>query len=144
MAGNLKQLISTRGNYRGQVNVIYNDKQNFSGYDLLKITNLVTNLQRLQRELSELNPKIRDLKWNLNAEDESNAEHENELELKLSTEYDIKLIESLNSLNQLTAQGGPSPANNQNFQSMLKKTSCSITKICQYRRGEFEQIFQTV
>lgn len=141
MAGNLKQLISTRGNYRGQVNVIYNDKQNFSGYDLLKITNLVTNLQRLQRELSELNPKIRDLKWNLNAEDESNAEHENELELKLSTEYDIKLIESLNSLNQLTAQGGPSPANNQNFQSMLKNPVAPLPKFASTEGENLNKFF---
>ena len=77
---NLRLLVHSRGNYRGQVNKIYKDKNKFSEKNSEEKETLIKKLTRLQSELGKLDPTIRDLKWESNSEDEAKAILENNKE----------------------------------------------------------------
>ena len=76
MAGNLSQLISSRGNYRGQVNRIYNDLTYLDSKSPKEKSILSSKLKRIQGELVRLDDTIRDLKWKENGQDEVKATRE--------------------------------------------------------------------
>ena len=69
----LTHLVYSRGNYRGQVNSIYNDKASFSEKNSEEKERLVKKLNRLQDELNKLDSIIREMKWEKNADDEGKA-----------------------------------------------------------------------
>ena len=96
---NLKQLISSRGNYRGQVNNIHKEKDKFSEKNNEEKERLIKKLNRLQDELGKLDSIIRDLKWEENLlENEAKALRENDKEIDDSTTYEDKITEYIVSL----------------------------------------------
>ena len=62
MSGKIKQLINSRGNYRGQVNTIHKEKGNFIQKSVEDRECISRKLERLQDELNKLDVLIRDLK----------------------------------------------------------------------------------
>ena len=77
MAGKLKQLVSSRANYRGQVNQIYAEAGNFVVKSASERETILSKLKRLRNELDNLDPVIRDLKWESNSSEEDKAISEN-------------------------------------------------------------------
>ena len=107
---NLKQLISSRGNYRGQVNNIHKEKDKFSEKNNEEKERLIKKLNRLQDELGKLDSIIRDLKWEENLlENEAKALRENDKEIDDSTTYEDKITECIVSLSQSTAVASSQP-----------------------------------
>ena len=72
MSSNVKQLVSSRSNYRGQVTKIHSELANFSSKTESERNTLITKLKRLEIELDSLDREIRDLKW-ASAIDEKNS-----------------------------------------------------------------------
>ena len=95
MTGNVKQLISSRANYRGQANKIYAEISNFTSKTDLERNALTSKLNRLQLELDKLDTEIRTLKWASNIRDEDLATSENNKEIKESTNYQDKISDCL-------------------------------------------------
>jgi len=98
MSGKLSRLVSSRGNYRGQVNRIYDDLSSLPNKTKQDRDILSAKLKRLQKELNNLDPDIRDLKWEINQTDEAKAISENNLEISESTLYKDKIDECLIAL----------------------------------------------
>ena len=140
MAGDLKRLISTRGNYRGQVNTLYSDLSKFKDFDVLKRANVSSKLSRLKDELGKLDPQICELKWKVNDKDESKAEQENEKELQIIDQYSDKLAEMSNYLKSLTPAS--TTANAQHFQSMLKSPTAPLPTFASSEGENFIKFFK--
>ena len=66
----MKQYISSRANYRGQINKVHADISNFGNKTISEKEALTSKLKRLQNELDKLDPLIKDLKWESNSVDE--------------------------------------------------------------------------
>ena len=81
MSGNLKHLISSRGNYRGQVTRIHRDKDSLSSKTREERECISKKLNRLQKELDKLDSIIRELKWEENSSMEATALKENDREI---------------------------------------------------------------
>ena len=134
MTGNLKQLISSRANYRGQVNRIFGDISNFSGKTATERNALTSKLNRLQAELDKLDLEIRDLKWAANFLDEDLATSENNKEIEESTNYQDKISSCLFELSQIVSASqslttaSTSGTHNSTAFSMLKSASAPLPK----------------
>ena len=62
MSRSLSFLVSSRGNYRGQINRIYSKLADLATKSAQERNVLSSKLQRIKDELSKLDPQIRDLK----------------------------------------------------------------------------------
>lgn len=91
----LKFLVSSRANYRGQVNTIYKEKDNFLQYSSEERESATQKLKRLKEELQNLNSEIGLLKWEENSSDEHIAEAENKKKITECMGYDDKIAECL-------------------------------------------------
>ena len=140
MAGDLKRLVSTRGNYRGQVNTLYSDLSKFKDFDVLKRANVSSKLSRLKDELGKLDQQICELKWKVNDKVESKAEQENEKELQIIDQYSDKLAQMSNYLKSLTPAS--TTANAQHFQSMLKSPTAPLPTFASSERKNLIKFFK--
>ncbi|XP_068245414.1 uncharacterized protein [Palaemon carinicauda] len=107
MSHKLKYHISSRGNFRGQVNIIFNDISSLSGKSEDERKILEIKLNRVKDELSRLDVIIRDLKWEDNASDEAKAVAENEREITESSSYDDKINRCLYNLTKVSVSQSP-------------------------------------
>lgn len=121
MSGNLKHLISSRGNYRGQVTKIHRDKDNLPLKTREERECISKKLNRLQEELDKLDNIIRELKWEDNSSVEATALAENDKEIDESTKYEDQITECLTIISKLNSN----PVTN-TVTSMLKSPTAPL------------------
>ena len=116
---NLKQLVSSRAAFRGQVTTIFNDYPNFRNFTDFKINNSITKLDTLNKKLSELDELIRELKWK-EYSDPAAADQANVAEILESDTYADKINECLSMLQiELGSRNTVVPTTDA-FRTMLK------------------------
>lgn len=126
MSRKLPQLISSRGNYRGQVNGIYREIGSFSSKTNPEREAIASKLKRLQTELNALDPTIRDLKWE-KSENENEADNINDEEISESGVYEDKISECLIAISNLNASPVAIPANHSSpLQTRLKSATVPL------------------
>ena len=130
MSRSLSFLVSSRGNYRGQINRIYSELADLATKSAQERNVLSSKLQRIKGELFKLDPQIRDLKWIDNLEDETKAQQENDDEMKESLSYEDKITECLFALSQVTTNVTPvnplSSSQNPDWSTRLKSVTAPL------------------
>ena len=122
MSSKLKFLVSSRGNYRGQVNTIFNEISNFRNKPSSDRIVLKTKVDKLQNELNKLDSHIQELKWEENEDDEMKARAENEKEMREASLYTDKIYDILGKLEELSFSSQSSNSLN----TMLKSPNAPL------------------
>ena len=136
MTPNLNQHISSRANYRGQVNRFHRDIQNFSLLTTQEREVISTKLKRLQNELDRLDQVIQDLKWEENKSDETKATLVNDKEIEESSAYADRVSECLFALSKRESNAGGSASNvNPSLSLSMLKSATAPLQNSKVRKG---------